>query len=343
MKLDDYVRAEHERIVDTLLAWLRIPSISAHPDRAGDVEASARFCAGLLDEAGLEHVTLLETPGAPAVYADWLHAAPTRHRTRVRPPRRGIPSTRSTRDEPAVRAVIVAGECRHAAPSTTRAGPYAIDAAARGLLRIDGRLPVNLKFSSKARRRWAPALRRPAARTRRAALVRRRRGVRHRHVGTRCAVDVRRDARVSSRSTCTSERRRRPALRVFGGAVPNPTISRPHRGRCTTTMAGHVARLLRPVRDLTTAEEASLRRFRRRVALMAATGVRRSTARPAGRRSPDRLHRLARRDRHRCRLHGRRMKRSSGRGWCKARSCGRPAPRDRRRTSLSAPGVRPSA
>src|SRR5919206_252892 len=79
MRLASYVEAERDRIVATLFDWLRIPSISAHPERTGDVRASAELCARLLDEAGLEHVTILETAGAPAVYADWLHAegAPT--------------------------------------------------------------------------------------------------------------------------------------------------------------------------------------------------------------------------------------------------------------------------
>ena len=76
IRLADYVAAERDRIVATLLEWLRIPSISAHPDHAGDVRCSAAFCADLLKDAGLEHVGLLETAGGPAVYGDWLHAGP---------------------------------------------------------------------------------------------------------------------------------------------------------------------------------------------------------------------------------------------------------------------------
>src|SRR5438105_14858612 len=67
MRLAPYVDAERDRIVATLLEWLRIPSISAHPERAADVRASAELCARLLAEAGLEHVTIIETAGAPAV------------------------------------------------------------------------------------------------------------------------------------------------------------------------------------------------------------------------------------------------------------------------------------
>ena len=57
--LGDWVDAERDRIVATLFEWLRIPSISAHPERAGDVRASAELCARLLAEAGMEHVQLL--------------------------------------------------------------------------------------------------------------------------------------------------------------------------------------------------------------------------------------------------------------------------------------------
>src|SRR4051812_10572705 len=60
LQLRDYVDAERERIVERLFEWLRIPSISAHADRAGDVRRSAEFTAQLMRDAGLEHVELLE-------------------------------------------------------------------------------------------------------------------------------------------------------------------------------------------------------------------------------------------------------------------------------------------
>ncbi len=74
--LGDWVEGERDRIVATLCDWLRIPSISAHPDHAGDVRRSAEFTAELLTGAGLEHAQVLETAGLPSVYADHLHAGP---------------------------------------------------------------------------------------------------------------------------------------------------------------------------------------------------------------------------------------------------------------------------
>ena len=42
---------ERDRIVAALFEWLRIPSISSHPDAAADVVRSAEYCAGLLSAA----------------------------------------------------------------------------------------------------------------------------------------------------------------------------------------------------------------------------------------------------------------------------------------------------
>ena len=74
-----YVEHARAEILERLDAWLRIPAISADPAHAADVRASAEWCAAEMRTIGLEHVQLLETPGHPSVYADWLHApgAPT--------------------------------------------------------------------------------------------------------------------------------------------------------------------------------------------------------------------------------------------------------------------------
>ncbi len=147
LALADYVAAERERILATLFEWLRIPSISAHPDRAGDVRRSAEFTADLLREAGFEHVELLETEGAPSVYGDWLHAGPDSPTVVVYghhdvQPADPLDQWRSPPFEP----VVVDGECQaRGAVDDKGQVLYEIEAA-RGLLRRDGRLPVNLKF-----------------------------------------------------------------------------------------------------------------------------------------------------------------------------------------------------
>jgi acetylornithine deacetylase/succinyl-diaminopimelate desuccinylase-like protein len=65
--------------LESLREFLRIPSISALPQHAGDVRRAAEWLGGALRDAGIEHVEVAETGGHPVVYGDWLHAegAPT--------------------------------------------------------------------------------------------------------------------------------------------------------------------------------------------------------------------------------------------------------------------------
>jgi acetylornithine deacetylase/succinyl-diaminopimelate desuccinylase-like protein len=147
MRLAEYVEAERDRIVATLFDWLRIPSISAHPDRAGDVRASAGLCAALLTEAGLEHARLLETPGQPSVYADWLHAGPDAPTVLVYGHHDVQPvDPLALWTSPPFEPLIVEGECRARGAIDDKGQVLYEIEAARGLLRTEGRLPVNLKF-----------------------------------------------------------------------------------------------------------------------------------------------------------------------------------------------------
>ncbi|HLF40440.1 MAG TPA: dipeptidase [Acidimicrobiia bacterium] len=72
--LEPFLDAERDAVLAALSDWLRIPSVSAQPVHAPDVERSAAWCAGRMTEAGLEHVEIIPTEGHPAVYGDWLHA-----------------------------------------------------------------------------------------------------------------------------------------------------------------------------------------------------------------------------------------------------------------------------
>ncbi|MBA2751277.1 MAG: peptidase M20, partial [Actinobacteria bacterium] len=72
LMLADYVESERDRIVGVLFDCLRIPSISADPSRSASVRHSAEFAADLLRGAGMDHAEIVDTGGAPAVYADWL-------------------------------------------------------------------------------------------------------------------------------------------------------------------------------------------------------------------------------------------------------------------------------
>src|SRR5256884_3244126 len=75
----DFINVNRDRYVEELKQYLGIPSISALPQHASDVRRAAEWTAEELRRVGLQNVRLLETPGSPVVYGDWLGApdAPT--------------------------------------------------------------------------------------------------------------------------------------------------------------------------------------------------------------------------------------------------------------------------
>jgi acetylornithine deacetylase/succinyl-diaminopimelate desuccinylase-like protein len=75
----DFINVNRERYLDELKALLAIPSISALPEHKGDVRRCAEWCGDEMRRVGLQNVRLIETPGNPVVYGDWLGAegAPT--------------------------------------------------------------------------------------------------------------------------------------------------------------------------------------------------------------------------------------------------------------------------
>ena len=147
LSLSRHVERDRSRIVDTLFEWLRIPSISADPDRADDVRASAVFCAGMLRDAGFDEVAVLETGGGPAVYGAWRHAgdgAPTvlvygHHDVQPVDPLGEWTS-------PPFDPVLVDGECRARGAIDDKGQVLYQIEAARGLMERFGSLPVNLKL-----------------------------------------------------------------------------------------------------------------------------------------------------------------------------------------------------
>ena len=148
--LDDVVRAFSDQLDETR-RWLdeliRIPSISAQPERRGDVRDSAERTADRLRDAGLEDVRLLEIDGAhPYVTGSWLHAgghAPTvllyAHHD-VQPV-----GTAHRWNTPPFTPTERAGRLYARGSSDDKAGILAHVAAIRAWLTARGRLPVNVK------------------------------------------------------------------------------------------------------------------------------------------------------------------------------------------------------
>jgi acetylornithine deacetylase/succinyl-diaminopimelate desuccinylase-like protein len=75
----DFINTHRDRYVEELKAYLAIPSISALPEHAPDVKRAAEWSADEMRRIGMQNVRLIETPGFPVVYGDWLGAegAPT--------------------------------------------------------------------------------------------------------------------------------------------------------------------------------------------------------------------------------------------------------------------------
>ena len=71
----DFINLHRDRYVDELKNYLAIPSISALPEHQADVRRCAEWTADELRRIGMQNVRLIETPGNPVVYADWLGAA----------------------------------------------------------------------------------------------------------------------------------------------------------------------------------------------------------------------------------------------------------------------------
>jgi acetylornithine deacetylase/succinyl-diaminopimelate desuccinylase-like protein len=147
LTLSDYVKRSKERVLASLVDWLKIPSISADPARAGDVALSAEFCASLMRAAGLNSVEVLSAGGVPAVYSDWLGAGSTSPTVLVYghhdvQPVDPLDEWASPPFEP-----VIKGDRLLARGASDDKGQVMMQVeAARGVLESLGHVPVNLKF-----------------------------------------------------------------------------------------------------------------------------------------------------------------------------------------------------
>jgi acetylornithine deacetylase/succinyl-diaminopimelate desuccinylase-like protein len=66
-----YCQDNADAFLADLVEWLRIPSVSADPDRAGEVRRSAEWLAAAFTRAGFPTVEVWETGWLPAVFAEW--------------------------------------------------------------------------------------------------------------------------------------------------------------------------------------------------------------------------------------------------------------------------------
>jgi len=132
--------------MDDLIAFLRIPSISALSEHSGDVRRAAEFVRDWLAHAGLEHSRLIEGDGNPLVFAEWTRAPakPTLllyGHYDVQPP---DPLNEWT--TPPFDPQIRDGSLYARGAADDKGQVYILMEAVGRLLRERGRLPVNVKF-----------------------------------------------------------------------------------------------------------------------------------------------------------------------------------------------------
>jgi len=142
----DFVNMNRDRYLDELKALLAIPSISALPEHAPDVRRCADWCAAEMRRIGLENVKLIDTPGNPVVYGDWLHAsgAPTilfYGHYDVQPV-----DPVDLWESPPFEATIRDGEIYARGAADDKGQVFMHFKAVEAHLKQRGRLPVNMKF-----------------------------------------------------------------------------------------------------------------------------------------------------------------------------------------------------
>jgi acetylornithine deacetylase/succinyl-diaminopimelate desuccinylase-like protein len=142
----DFINVNRERYLDELKVLLAIPSISALPQHAADVKRCAEWCAAEMERVGLQNVRLIDTPGNPVVYGDWLGAegAPTilfYGHYDVQPV-----DPLELWESPPFEATIRDGEIYARGSADDKGQVFMHFKAVEAHLKQNGRLPVNIKF-----------------------------------------------------------------------------------------------------------------------------------------------------------------------------------------------------
>ncbi len=143
---ESYLEENKRRFLEELLDFIRIPSISALPEHADDVQQAAEWVAKRLESAGVENVEILPTGGHAVVYGDWLHA-PNKPTILIyghfdTQPADPFELWTNPPFEPTIRE----GRIYARGASDDKGNMLVPILAVEALLKADGALPVNLKF-----------------------------------------------------------------------------------------------------------------------------------------------------------------------------------------------------
>src|SRR5262245_16267181 len=145
-KVIDFINVNRDRYLEELKTLLAIPSISALPEHAADVKRCADWVSDEMLRIGLQDVRLIDTPGNPVVFGEWLGGpgAPTilyYGHYDVQPV-----DPLNLWKSPPFEATIRDGEIYARGAADDKGQIFMHFKAVEAHLKQDGRLPVNIKF-----------------------------------------------------------------------------------------------------------------------------------------------------------------------------------------------------
>ena len=73
-KVTELIEKDENRYLEELKEFVRIPSISADPEKVDKMIDCANWVKGQLDNMGMENTEIIETKGHPSVYGEWCKA-----------------------------------------------------------------------------------------------------------------------------------------------------------------------------------------------------------------------------------------------------------------------------
>lgn len=143
---ENYLENNRSRFLDEMLDFIRIPSISALSEHAGDIQRAGEWVANRMDAAGIEGIRILPTGGPPVVYGEWLHA-PDKPTILIY----GHFDTQPVDpvdlwSSPPFEPVVQDGKVYARGSSDDKGNMLIPILATEALLKTAGSLPVNLKF-----------------------------------------------------------------------------------------------------------------------------------------------------------------------------------------------------
>ena len=143
---ENYLENHKSRFLNEMLDFVRIPSISALSEHAGDIQRAAEWVADRMNAADIEDVRILTTDGPPVVYGEWLHA-PGKPTILIY----GHFDTQPVDpvdlwSHPPFEPVVRDGRVYARGSSDDKGNMLIPIIAAEAMLKAEGSLPVNLKF-----------------------------------------------------------------------------------------------------------------------------------------------------------------------------------------------------